>query len=319
MFSLRKTGSGKQSGVWTSLCVRGERADVGRVLAGAAGQKPVVTLWESIALGKDALDGLTRLRKKFSLQKASATTLLQPTEYQLLQLETPAVAEPGEKLEVFRNRITGMIDAPIAHVTFDTFDIPTETLSPGRPRNSYAVVAGNAAIAPKVQLFHHAGIRLKAIDIPELAQRNLARLCEREGRALAFLAFDETGGLLTFTANGELFMFRRIDVALTAMLTDDMDRRSTLYDRVGLEVQRSLDNFDRQYGGFLPLSRLVIAPQPESMPLQGFLKDYLGITVDTLDLAELMDISGVPELQDPARQSQSLQCLGAALRGEAAL
>jgi MSHA biogenesis protein MshI len=97
-----------------------------------------------------------------------------------------------------------------------------------------------------------------------------------------------------------------------------MDRRSSLYDRIGLEVQRSLDNYDRQYGGFLPLSRLVIAPQPEAMPLQGYLKDYLGIPVDTVDLSDLMDISAVPALKDPARQSQSLLCLGAALRDEAA-
>lgn len=290
--------------------------DLARVRHGVGGQKPVLELFESFTSGKDELDALKRLRKQFALQKARCTTLLQPAEYQVLQVETPAVTDPAERMEVFRTRLQDMIETPITHVTLDIFDIPTDAHAPGRTKNSYAVVAGNAGIAPKVQLFHNAGVNLKAIDIPELAQRNLARFCEQENRALAFLSFDETGGLLTFTANGELFMVRRIDITLTALLTDDMDRRSTLFDRIGLEVQRSLDHFDRQYGGFLPLSRLVIGPQPDATPLQGYLKDYLAIAIDVIDLADLIDISGIPELRDAGRQAQCLQAVGAALRDE---
>jgi MSHA biogenesis protein MshI len=300
------------------LCVQPGRFEVARVSRNADG-KPKLELFETFDRGQDELDGLKRLRKALALQKARCTTLLQPSEYQLLQLETPVAASPDERMEALRARVQEMIETPIVHVTFDAFDIPTETLAPGRPRNSYAVVAGNAGVAPKVQSFHRAGIGLKAIDIPEMAQRNIAALCEEQpNRALGFLAFDESGGLLTFSANGELYMFRRIDITLTALLTDDMDRRSTLFDRVGLELQRSLDNFDRQYGGFLPLSRLVIGPQPEATPLQGYLKDYLGIKVDTVDLADLIDISAIPELRDPGRQAQGLQAIGAALREEAA-
>ena len=41
-------------------------------------------------------------------------------------------------------------------------------------------------------------IPLEVVDVPELAQRNLAHLLELEGRGLALLALDERGGLLTF-------------------------------------------------------------------------------------------------------------------------
>lgn len=306
--------SGGNTGPWTAICFHPSRLDLASLRPATGEGPPVLDMLESFERGHDDADALLRLRRKFALQKRRCTTLLQTSEYQLLQLETPAATDPAARMDLIRARVQEMTDTPAAHATVDAFDIPADALAPGRPKNSYAVVAGNAAIAPKVQQFHHAGINLRAIDIPEMSQRNLATLCEQPNRALAFLTFDENGGLLTFTANGELFMFRRVDIPLPALLTDDLDRRSTLYDRVGLEVQRSLDNFDRQYGGFLPLSRLVIGPQPESTPLQGYLKDYLAIDVAAPDLGDLIDISAVPELRDPARQAQSLQVIGAALR-----
>ncbi len=313
---LRLQRSSQSGGKWCSVIAHQASIDVAAV--GERSDGYVLLSCTSFARSTDDTDALKRLRKQFGLNKARCTTLLQPSEFQLLQLETPATNNPAERAEALRARVGEMIDTPVAHVTLDAFDIPADAFPAGRPRQSYAVVAGNAAIAPKVALFHRAGINLKAIDIPEMAQRNIARLCEQEKRALAFLAFDEAGGLLTFTAGGELFMFRRVDITLPALLTDDMDRRSTLYDRIGLEVQRSLDNYDRQFGGYLPLARLVIGPQPDAEPLQGFLRDYLAITVDTVNLADLMDISTVPELRDLGRQAQCLQAIGAALREERA-
>lgn len=318
MFSFRLPLSGSDSGPWSALCFHASSLDLARVRRDKGEGKPVVELFASVDRGKDDLEAMRRLRKKYALQKARCTTLLSNSEYQLLQIDTPAASERDERMEIVRARLQDMIDTPVAHVTLDVFDIQTEALAPGRPRNSYAVVAGNAAVAPKVQVFHNAGINLKAIDIPEMAQRNIAALCEQQNRAVAFLAFDDAGGLLTFSANGELFMFRRIDVSLAALLTDDMGRRSTLFDRIGLEVQRSMDNFDRQFGGFLSVARLVIGPQPEAEPLQGYLTDYLAIKIDVIDLADLLDISAIPELADRGRQARALQTIGAALREEVA-
>ena len=313
MFSVRLPGNSTKPSAWSALCAYPGRFDIARINAG--GERLRVELLESYERGKDELEALKRLRKRFDLHRARATTLLSAADYQLLQIESPNATDPAERLELVRARVQDMIDTPVAHVTLDTLEIPTQELAPGRPRNAYAVVAGNAVIAPKVGMFHAAGIALKAIDIPEMAQRNIAALCEQPSRGLALLAFGESDGLLTFTCNGELYMSRRIEVGLSQLLTNDLDRRSTLYDRVGLEVQRSLDNFDRQYG-FIPLSRLLLGPQPDATPLQGFLRDYLSITVDVLDLAEILDCEAVPELRRPERQAQCLLTLGAALRSE---
>jgi MSHA biogenesis protein MshI len=272
---------------------------------------------ESYERSKGDKAALATLSKRFGLRMAHCTTLLAAGEYQILQVDAPQATEPEERMAELRAKVGGMIDTPVVHATLDTIDIPTAELSPGRPRNAFAVVAGNAAIAPKVVLFHEAGVGLEAIDIPELAQRNIASFCEQPNRGLAFLAFGEQEGLLTFTCNGELYMHRHIEVGLAQLLTDDMERRSGLFDRIGLELQRSLDNFDRTYG-FIPVGRLLLGPQPEAQALQGFLRDYLSMTVDVLDLAEIFDFPAVPELKRPDRQAACLLTLGAALREEAA-
>ena len=136
--------------------------------------------------------------------------------------------------------------------------------------------------------------------------------------ASVFDAFTlEQDGLLTFTCNGELYLHRHIEVGLAQLLTDDLDKRSGLFDRIGLELQRSLDNFDRTYG-FIPVGRLLLGPYAEAQALQGFLRDYLSMSVDVLDLADILDFPAVPELKRPERQAQCLLTLGAALRDEAA-
>lgn len=303
-------------GAWVALCASGERFDV---VAVQRGGRPQVLWLEAYKRDGDEVDALKRIGRKHKLERQRCTSLLASADYQLLQTEQPAGVEGGAALrEALRARVAEMIDKPIEHVGFDAVSIPTKELAPGRPQQAYVVVAGNAVIAPKVRNFHAAHIGLVAIDVPELAQRNVAALCETENRALAFLAFSEYEGLLTFTCNGELYMTRRIETGLKHLQTDDLERRSNLFDRIGLEVQRSLDNFDRQFG-FLPLARLLLGPQAQALPLQGFLRDYLGITVDVLDLAEVIDFPKVPELRHAELQAQYLLAIGAALREELAV
>lgn len=297
---------------WSAVCLYPGRVDVARVRR-VRDARPRVELLESYERGKGDKAALASLGKRFGLKKTRCTTLLSVGEYQILQVEAPKAADPAERLEELRARVGGMIDTPVAHATLDAVDIPTAELAPGRAKNAFAVVAGNAAIAPRVVLFHEAGVGLEAIDIPELAQRNIAAYCEQPNRGLAFLSFGEQDGLLTFTCNGELYMHRHIEIGLAQLLTDDMEKRTGLFDRIGLELQRSLDNFDRSYG-FIPVNRLLLGPQPEAQALQGFLRDYLSMTVDVLDLADIFDFPAVPELKRPDRQAACLLTLGAALR-----
>ena len=310
---LRKSAGNSSASV--AICLFPGRVDVASVQI-RTDSLPQVLALESYERGSNDLEALKRLGARYKSLSGPCSSLLASGDYQLLQMEIPGTGSDKPLRERLSEKLGEQLEQPLTNFTYDALRIPTEAFSPGRAQSAYVVVAGNAVIAPRVQLFHHAKLKLTTIDIPELAQRNIAALSETKDRALAFLSFDQNDGLLTFTCNGELYMARRVEVGLKQLLTDDLDRRSNFFDRIGLEVQRSMDNFDRQYG-FLPIARLLLGPQPGAQPLQGYLRDYLSIDVDVLDLCEVLDISLIPELKDSARQAQCLITLGAALRRDA--
>jgi MSHA biogenesis protein MshI len=310
---LRRRKDSQTTAGSSAVCLYPGRIDVARITAVTDGLPRVLAL-ESWERHKNDTESLKRLANRYKLLGGPCTSLLGTSDYQLIQMDASSVTGDTPLREGLAEKLSEQLDQPLANFTYDMVRIPTENFAPGRAASAYAVVAGNAVIAPRVQLFHQAHLNLTAIDIPEMAQRNIAALCETRDRALAFLSFDQHEGLLSFTCNGELYMSRRVEIGLAQLLTDDLERRSSLFDRIGLEVQRSLDNFDRQFG-FLPLSRLLLGPQPEAQALQGFLRDYLAITVDVLDLRDVLDTALIPELKDAGRQAQCLFTLGAALRG----
>ena len=261
---------------------------------------------------------LDRLAKEAHANRYSCTTLLAPSEYQLLSVEAPTV--PAEELKTaIRWRLKDMLDFHVDDATVDVLDVPIDKDAPVRTRSMYAVAARNQVVQKRQEMFESAKIDLKAIDIPDLAQRNISALLEPPGRGLAMLSFDESGGLLTVTYKAELYLARRIDVSLPQLAGASGDQKPALYDKITLELQRSLDHFDRQYH-FITVAKLLLAPMgDENAPLQASLKENLYTPVDSFDLDGLFDLSKVPELKTAAMQQHYFFTLGAALRLEEAV
>ncbi|WP_313032218.1 type IV pilus biogenesis protein PilM [Massilia alkalitolerans] len=242
-------------------------------------------------------------------------TLLAPGEYQLINLEAPNV--PREELKTaVRWRLKDILDFPVTEATVDVLDIPVEAGQVRAQQSVFVVAARNTVIKPRQQLFLDAKIGLEVIDIPEMAQRNISALLAPENRGVAMLSFSAEGGLLTVTWRGELYLSRRIDVTLDQLLEPDHERKHASFDRITLELQRSLDNFERQYS-FISIAKLVLGPSKVS-GLDDYLSSNLYTPVETLDLASVFDLGRTPELQDPAVQGRFFIPLGAALRTEAA-
>ena len=291
--------------------VHSERVDVSHVLARGRA-RPEVLMCDSYRKEGDDRATLTRLRRELRLDRYRCTTLLRTGDYQMLQVEAPNVPAPEAKIAV-RWRIKDMVDFPVEMASVDALSIPGE----GAARNPqmFAVAARNEIVAATVKPFSDADIALEVIDVPELAQRNLAQLCEQEGRGLAFLAFDDSGGLLTFTKGGELYQFRRMEVAAGNLGPAGSEQRRNLYDRIVLELQRSLDHFDRQFN-HIAVSKLVVTPLQGADDLRDHLAANLDVPVVLLELSEFMDFPHIPELREPGRQAQCLRMIGAAMREE---
>jgi MSHA biogenesis protein MshI len=298
---------------WLAVNVLPEQVDIAYVTRNGS-QRPLVLMTDSFR--KEGSDSLTlaRLRKELELARYRCTTLMKSGEYQVLQIEAPNV--PDEEIKAASGwKVKDMIDYPVERAVVEVLRIPGPTVGAGRAAQLFAVAARDETVRQQLRLFQSADIPLEVIDIPELAQRNVSALLESEGRPLAMLGFDGQGGLLTITQGGELLLSRFLDVTLQQLVEAAGDRREQVLDRIGLELQRSLDFFDRQPNS-VALTRLLIPTLPQGAGLLEYLANNLSVPVEVFDLESVLDFSQVPALKNPLRQSQCMQILGAALRDD---
>lgn len=306
----------KKNGAWLAIVLQRDglaAASVAAPAAGAAdgGARPVVTRASFFPGGLDA-DALERAGKELHSGDYRCATVLAGGDYQLISAEAPNV--PRDELKTaMRWRLKDLLDFPVDDATIDVLDIPVDASAAARPQQSvFAVAARNGTVKARQQLFAEAKVRLSAVDIPEMAQRNVSAMLERDGRGVAVLSFGEDGGLLTVSWRGELYLSRRIDVTLAQLLESDHERKHHAFDKITLELQRSLDHFERQFS-FISVAKLVLAPTGAT-GLDEYLSSNLYTRVETLDLATLFDLERVPDLQDAAVQQRFFVALGAALR-----
>ncbi len=303
--------AGKKDG-WLAMAPAGDgvRAAVVRRSAGA---RPAVL---ACAFHPGKLDDLAALIGKVGRELHAAqhhcSSMLPFGSYQLLSLEAPNVPAAEMKTAVGW-RLKDMIDFPVADATLDVVDIPVAAGGATHNHQVFAVAARNAIIEAHQNMYAEAKVALGTIDIGEMAQRNVSALLEPEGRGLAMLSFDGGGGLLTVTFKGELYLARRMDIAL-GHVEGPPEARQQYFDRIALELQRSLDNFERQFQ-YVAVSKLVVAPTGSSS-LADYLSSNMYLPVELLDLDTVLDLESVPELRDAAAQNAFFLAVGGALRDE---
>ena len=259
-------------------------------------------------------EDLAKSAKTLALDGCQCATVLLPGDYQLLVLDAPNV--PQEELRAaIRWRIKDMIDYHVDDSTVDVLDIPVDkSAGAGRARTMFAVAARNDIIQACVEKFQGAGIPLSVIDIPETAQRNISGLYEDKGRGAALLYLGEDGGLLTVSYAGELYLSRRLDVPLASLTRDDEpQQRDDCFQRILLELQRTLDHLERQFPWVI-VTKLLLAPEPTETGLAEFLRSNLDIAVIPVDLRD--KIAFADANAEPGLQWQLFHLIGASLRHE---
>ena len=307
-------GSPKKQPGWMALSYVPEGLCLAHVQPAGDDDKPRVTV-----CGVTADDGkqnklLEKAAKELQLARYHCSTLLAPREYQMLVVEAPNV--PAAELKTaMRWRIKDLLDFHIDDATIDVLDIPPDSSGVARAHSMYAVAARNSAIEQRVNQFHSANIPLEVIDIPEMAQRNIAARLEEPGRGLALISFSEDSGLLTVTYQGELYLARSLDIGWRQLGQGDAEAQQAQFDRITLELQRSLDNIERQFQ-FISISRLWIAHLPDMDGLRAYLAQNLSVAVSDLDLNDIFDFSRVPAVGALNNQARFFLTLGAALRHE---
>ncbi|NIR58009.1 MAG: agglutinin biogenesis protein MshI [Gammaproteobacteria bacterium] len=254
---------------------------------------------------RDAVLG--ELVKAHRLQGAPSVVSLWPGDYHLLQVEAPDV-EASELRSAVRWRIKDLIDFHVDDAVIDVFEIPGQG-QPGRARMMYTVAARTSTIRAGVELVASAGLDLQAIDIAELALRNISERLPEADQGLALLAFIADEVLLTLVRDGELYLSRSLEITPQALAAAG----AASVDHVVLELQRSFDYYESHFGhGGIGAVRLGPGVE-DGEGLGRALAEALGVPVRTVALDELVELEREP---DPLARARCLPAVGAALRSE---
>ncbi len=306
-FSKNKTQPG-----WMAISTDTDAIRLAYVERPAHG-KPKVDRWAVIKQEDKEGALLQKAAQDHALGRYRCATLLRPADYQLLMVDAPNV--PREELKsAIRWRVKDLLEYHIDDATMDVLDIPVDKEAPGKSHYMYTIAAKNETVQAQIAQFERAKIPLQVIDIPETAQRNVAGLYETADRGIGMLSFDHSGGLFTLSFQGELYLARRLDLSWGQLVAAQDTQREGYFERISVELQRSLDHFERQYRN-VTLSELLLAPMPEDIGLQAFLGSQLYLPLRQVDLGERLDFG--TQGMDLTQQWQLLHVVGAALRVEA--
>lgn len=273
-------------------------------------RRPKLVRWGSIDSATAA--DFPRLARERGLTRCECTTLLAPAEYQMMLVEAPNV--PREELRAaIRWRIKDLLEYHVDDATVDVLEVPADNGGgAAKARSMYALAAPNEIVQKRIAMFEAAGVDLRVIDVPEMAQRNLAAMVEQGDGATALLSFGEWGGLLTISARGELLLARRLEVTLGQLARTE--HHAHYFERVTTELKRSLDMFERQYQP-AQVTELLLAPMPEPTGLEAHLAANIYVPVRQMNLSEAVEFGEGPE-PTTTEAWQFFHLIGAALRVE---
>ena len=301
----------KQEPGWLAV---GIEADAIRIAQGIPGNgKPHAGRWGVLRPQSSSKEhSLEKIAREQRLQNFQCTTLLGPSEYQILLVDAPSV--PRDELKAaIRWRIKDLLEYHVDDATIDVLEIPADPGAGGaKPRSMYAVAAPNDVVHKRIEAFEAAHLALKAIDIPEMAQRNIASHLQQAERTTAMVSFRNWGGLLTFSYDGELLLSRRLEVTWDQLAV--AEHRTHYFERITTELQRSFEHLERQFHRF-PVGELLLAPLPEQTGLVEHLAANLYVPVRAFSLGEVIEFPPDGAAED-AEQWEFFHLFGAAMRVE---
>jgi len=199
--------------------------------------------WCPLPGAAEPLPVLKRCLREMGAEGLPVVATLQLGAYSLVQLEHPGLGD-DELVEAMRWKVKDLIDFPVEQAVIDVFPLP-QSRRPGAPALLYVVVARETAVAALGSLLQDADLDVIAIDIVEMAIRNLAQYVDRPQRPRAYLQLHAGQTVIEIADAEQVYLSRRV------LQGFDVDADQVLLqaqmENLALEVQRSLDYFESQY------------------------------------------------------------------------
>ncbi len=303
----------KRHGNWLGVHLGTDKTTAAIVTPAGAKGKPCVRACSAFQ-GESATAQLLQWHKGLARgQRGMPTLLLEAHDYQLMVMDMPPVAME-ERREAVRWRLRDMIDFPAEDVALDCIEIPATGLGEAATK-LLTLVSKRDIVARWMQRFQDADQPLSAIDIPELALRNVSLLAGQD-TAHAYLHVGLETTRLLMLWQGELCAFRQLDIQAAQWAQADLLDRADLSDRLALEIQRSVDAFARQYN-VADFTKLWVSGAGDVQDLCDALTPLVTVPIQALRLKEYVDWSAADDVTDLGQRIDYTLAVGAALRIEA--
>jgi MSHA biogenesis protein MshI len=249
------------------------------------------------------------------LKNADCNYVLDESQYEMQLLETPQVEE-GELLEAVRWRLKDLISMPIDDAVIDAFPLPEDAYR-GRIKMLYAVAASKETIEKTIKFVNQCGLTSSVIDIPELALRNIALyLPEMDFGTAALLKMKENHGDMLMYSHDAMYLSRQIEMGYSSLAHEvgafSLDN-SVMLERLGLDLQRSLDYYESQLGKGIASKIYVLPIEDESILLEEELHSHINTPIAIFDYSEFLPVSDSIKLSHK-EQTHCLSVIGSVLR-----
>lgn len=200
-------------------------------------QRPSVKVLANYALEDGAslsqyASELKKLVKERGLGGCPCFAVLGESDYQLLLTEKLDLPE-DEQREAMRWKIKDLISFDAEQAVIDSFT------QPGKNMN-FTVVSKKSVVTALVDLVNQVGLKLSAIDIPELACRNVLDYHEANPSGVALVIMGQQQNKILVIKDGQLYFSRHFGGS------HHSSHNSESSSDIVLELQRSLDYYERQ-------------------------------------------------------------------------
>jgi MSHA biogenesis protein MshI len=261
-------------------------------------------------------DLVKRLAKDDLFGGADVVLVLAPGQYDLHQVAAPAVP-PEEMRDALRWQLRASLAYPPEEAAVDFVHLPHGAESHARA-TLLVVTAHLPVVRTSIAPFLAAGVHIAAVDIPEFAQRNLARLAPRVDGTDAWLGFERETCLLTAHLEDDLAFARRMllpGAGQNAIEADTPESVGHVTDRIVTQAQRTLDTFERQ-SGLPPVAQIVVGPHRHADSIAAALAERTGLATLQFDAPTAFDFGRAARAWSVELPPCALPAIGAALRVE---
>lgn len=187
--------------------------------------------------------------EKHQLHGCDTSLVLRASEYRMFFLDAPKVPE-AERSMAARFLIKDLINYPMEDAAIDVFEVPYRE---GAPSKVYVVAMPMARVQELNAMIESFGLTPLSISISELALNALTRASAEADAGIAFMYKDSESLHISLSKAGVLRMVR--DIGPVSILEN-----SEQHERLGLEIQRSLDFYQSQLAEMPPV-KLYVTPR----------------------------------------------------------